>query len=223
MTRYHILVDGETGTILTLSPFALPTQFLMQCFPHTHCILNAHIPHYQSTKWFSKRFPLVGKKPEQYIEWSWNFKERFCMPTAPHIVTDALRAKARLATKKAEVVGTVMVALSDTRVRLMKGVDMQETVLSLKREQAKLYLSQTQEPSVFEIPFVVQYAELEHISLKEAAQRIVFKSQMDEDILLKSEFMRMKYYKKIRHAETLPQLDAIAEEFTLDLYKTAKQ
>ncbi|MDP3645486.1 MAG: hypothetical protein Q8R25_00155 [bacterium] len=208
-STYNLLVDANRN-VLTMSMFPAVINFLHACMYDAIPIWHANYPNYIES------FPLHLTAPEEYPEWNWHFKKRVLEKTVPE-VTSVLRDKARLAHSKGMTIGKIMVALRQVRYALDTGVPFQETVYSLKRAQSERFKENDyDEKLMLEYPFVMQYADFANVSPQQATDDILFKAQLDEDILVKTEFLRLKYFNAVKKA-TLDELPALFEEFKLDL------
>ena len=71
-------------------------------------------------------------------------------------------------------------------------------------------------------PYVFQYAEIASISPRQAAEDIIRKAQAGETLFVKTELLRLRYFKKIREAKTPQEVGVIHEEFLRDYYADIK-
>ncbi|HTR18616.1 MAG TPA: hypothetical protein VMH91_01385 [Candidatus Paceibacterota bacterium] len=209
--RYGALLDGEKR-LLTISPYPSTLVFLEECTSGSFYVQEVNYPNYPDS------FFLEGVPSESYPEWTWT-NERLFVRTPSEQVTDALRGQASLTTEKGKVVGRIMTTISASRDRVGTGVAFQETVYAMKAAQAKGFKdSGYDEQRLLEFPFVVQYADFANIDPKQAANDILFKSQMDEDQLAKTELLRLRYFNNAREAKTVEELTATLQRFYKDCY-----
>jgi hypothetical protein len=210
MPTQSILVEYGTYIVLTSRPFYAPIVFLAECLDATIPLHGVNYPNYAQT------YPLAQLKPEAYVEWTWNQKGRKFEETKKDLITERVRTRSLVATKKAEAIGIVMASLSRARYAYSSGVLFQETVYLAKELQARAFMdSGYDEAHIMEYPYVIQYADYAGISLKQAADDILFKAKLDTDGLTKTEFLRLKYFNLIKRAE-VAGLPEIRRQFMLD-------
>lgn len=98
-------------------------------------------------------------------------------------------------------------------------MEFQPTTYVLKRMQAEKFKSsgydETIEP---EVPFVAQYADFADLSMKQAADDIIFKAKLDQDMLLRTEGIRLKYFRLLRDSATPQEVMKVVEDFRRENY-----
>jgi len=197
--------------------------FLQEVFPDTGYVSAADEPHYRKPRLFSrKRLPIDGLPPESLPLWRWDKPSRRIVRSPEHIVTPAIREKAVLAQAKARAIERIMLHLSIARYSLRTGVELQEIVYVNKRTQAEKFRdSGYDESSLLEYPHVLNYADFAGISLREAADTIILKAKLDDQLLAKTELLRLRYFKNVADAKSVKDLSTIIESFFRDCYWNA--
>ncbi len=215
MQLYSALLDRKSNAVLIASTHISAIVFLNKHVPDT-----VHWPLVQSPN-HEQSFPLHGLVPEQYPNWHWDEKARLFSQTTPHDVAEALRERAQLTAAKFGAISKVMFNINAARYQNRSGIEFQETVYLLKRLQAEGFIASNYDESrASEFPLVVQYADFSGCTLRTAADDIRFKARLYEDLLAKSEILRMKYFQLIGDAaeSALPE---ILGEFYRDCYENA--
>lgn len=212
---YSILTDIATNTVLAVSSFAPVIVFLNECTRDTAHKPRANYPNYQDG------FFLSEIRAEKYPEWSWVQKDRTFIPTRPDVITDSIRKRSRLAVAKGNLILSIMRGLNMTRSKSNTGVIFQEMIYSAKLLEVKEFKAAGYDESrALEFPYLLQYADLMNIPLRDAADEITLKARISTDEMVKTEFLRLKFFKKIKDVEKIEHLVPIQEEFTRDFYIT---
>jgi hypothetical protein len=210
-----VLFDRSTGIVLAVSPFIVPIIFLSK-----NTRDSAYVGSYIGDEIGHERLnsPLPrGLTTEEYPEWSWRFRLRRYEKTPPAALTEEIRARSRLAQAKAKVITTMMMRLSAARNSL-RSVDFQETVYAAKRAQAIAFReSGYDERRLAEFPYVAQYAEIAGVSGRQATDDILFAAQLTEEILVRTERVRLTYFRKVAEAKTVEELPELLKGFSREL------
>jgi hypothetical protein len=218
--QYHALLDAPSGALLTVGTSFPAAVFLNECTPDTSWASQVQHPSYVES--FALFF-IASVKPEEYPRWSWDRKTRKFIKTPSELLGDALMDKSRLAESKRGIFEIMVTELNFARAQISTGVWFQETVYLAKRMQAAAFRdSGYDEDAVAEYPFVVQYADQAHISLREAADDILLKAKFDEGILAKTELLRLTHFNNLKKVRTLDELPPVHEAFIRDAYLNAK-
>ncbi len=213
MASYSGLFDYKTKILLTISGYPAVIAFLAEGALDASAIHAIDYPNYKET------FFLASIPPEQYVQWKWDARERIFKKTEPALITDNLRERSQLAVGKAYAIGSIMSGLARARYQFSKGIILQETVYLTKKLQAQAFRdSGYDEDRLIEYPYVVQYADMAGISLRQAADDIIFKAKLADDGLAKTEFLRLKYFDLVRKTKGAGELDAIVKQFLLDCF-----
>lgn len=219
MPRWNALLDTSTNIVLAVSSHRAALTQVREALTDTTIAAGVNVPNYQRT-WYRRSFFLSGVAPENYPRWTWSFKTRLFSPTRTELITEALIERARLANTQLDAYSKMIRLLSSARSSLETGIDMQETVYLLKKMQALRFRDANYDERILlDVPFVLQYADLRDIPLKQAADDIIFKAKLDEDLLAKTELLRMKYFKRVRSAKTTDDVLDIMNHFERDYFK----
>jgi hypothetical protein len=217
MVIHSALLDFNTNVVLAISPRVFAIEFLSECMPDTLHAAFVHYPNYVHSAFFA------SLEPEDWPRLTWNMRERKFVDTEASLVTDQIRCRARLAAGKLDVIEGITDSLNIARYKLRTGVDLQDRVYLSKRSEAKkLRDSQYDEELIGDCPFVTQYADYADVSLKQAADDILLKAKFDEEMLVKTEMLRLRYFNLVRQANSPEQLSPIYTEFMRDCYVNAR-
>ncbi len=74
------------------------------------------------------------------------------------------------------------------------------------------------ESMAIECPYVLQYADFSGISLQQAADDILLKSKFDRDLLMKTELLRLKFFRRIKEAQKPEEVALVIRDFFNDYY-----
>lgn len=214
MPAYSALFDGSTTALLALSIYPNIISFLAKSSS-----LEAEQAHAVNWPNYRQNFTLVEQDPKTFPTWAWDIETRRFSLTPKHLVTAELRRRSDLAMKKAGALAEVSYELSVARYPVYRGVLLQEVVYAAKKEQAQRYNDLGhQEADLLQYPYVMQYAEFAGLTPQAAADEILFKAKLDDDVLLTTELMRLKYFNAIE-AAPMERLDLILKQFRLEIYK----
>src|SRR3989344_2263261 len=214
MPNYHALLDVGTHALLALSRYAQTIVFLTEAIPNSYQQYSVNYPTY------SKEFPIASLDPSQYPLWVWERDAgRKCSATPEDIQTEDIRARSRLAMAKMTVIGRIMTSISYMRTDVGTGRLFQESIYIQKRREAerlkeKGYASET----LHEFPYVVQYADYVGVSIKDAAEEILFRAKLDDQLLAKTEILRIRYFNRVKKAATSEEVHLITDDYMRDSY-----
>ena len=139
------------------------------------------------------------------------------------MLTDDLRFKSHLAARKVIFLYHMMRSITAARNSLRTGINFQETVYLTKKLQARDFKkSGYDEDSIMEYPYVLQYADLKNLSLRQAADDILFMSRLADDLLAKTELLRLRYWSRVREATHPDELVKIESDFMQDCFVNAQ-
>lgn len=218
---YTALIDFATGAVLTVGTNVAPMVFLKECMPDTWVANNVNSPNYLA-RFFPMPFFLSDIDPRDYPKWTWDGNNRLFLKTKKELIDERLLERSRLADEKQKSILNIMRALSTMRQGISTGVSFQEYVYAKKALQAEQFKqSGYNEDSAMEFPYVLQYADFAGISLQQAADDILLKRAFDDELLLKTELIRLAYFKRIRDVQTVEELPALHEDFMKDAYRNA--
>lgn len=202
-----LLVDVSTRAVLAMSSNVGAINLLADCTMDSY-----HIPYFDHPHYRDKALPSpVGGS---LAHWTWSTKTRTLVPTRSDIVTVELHARSKLAIAKLATARRIMQIISTARSRLASGIELQETVYLTKKIQAKGFKdSGYDEASLIEYPYVLQYADLINASAREAADDILLKAKLADDVLAKTELLRLAHFDKLKKARAADELEHIFEDF----------
>ncbi len=211
---FFILTDVGSGAVLTMGRSEGPVVFLQQTIPDTKISSWANYPHYPYY------FPLAQSAPTDYPRWTYT-KDRMLVPTHAGVLTDRLSALSQLATAKHTVLAKMFHNINGVRSK-RAAVTLQEFVYLKKQLEAERFrASGYDEKDILSYPYLLQYADFAQMSLRAAADETLLKAKLEDNELAKTEFLRLKYFDKVKNAQTPEELPAIREEFDRELYINA--
>jgi hypothetical protein len=211
MTPFSALVDASTSALLCLSAQPNIISFL------------ARSPPLQAEEWHSVNLPnyqqnfTIANDAAAYPRWAWDRKTRLFSPMER--VSDDLKRRSELAIKKCAALGEMIYELSVARYPIWRGIIMQETIYQAKKTQAQRYKDLGYPENMLQFPYVLQYADFAALTTQAAADEILFKAKLDDDCLLKSELIRLRYFNLVSEAEETSELDTILRDFRVDMYR----
>jgi hypothetical protein len=209
---YSALIDEGSAALLSLTdqPFVVT---LLAKSP----TLEARVAHGVNWPNYGLNFSLEDMRP--YCGWAWDWEKRRFSPTPRRAVTPELRQRSDLAIRKCEALREIVFELTVARYPVWRGVLMQEHVYAKKREQAQAFkLAGCPEDQALFYPYVLQYADLVGMPLAEAAEEILFKAQLDDEYLAKTELLRLKYFNLMKDATKVEEIEPIMKSFRRDTY-----
>lgn len=208
-----ILVDSASRVLLAASPFVPAIVFVNECTLDSYHVPRAERPNYRDNAFFD------ALTMEDCTNWTWKRGQRAFHPTPAHVLNEDLRARARLAGEKARYIAMLMGHLSTVRSKLDRGVAGQEMVYRLKAGQAQRFKdSGYNEADLLHYPYVMQYADMEGISLKQAADDILLKAEFDGNYLLSTEGLRLQYFRLFRAEKNPDNLPRLLENFMTECF-----
>ena len=210
MLIYSALVDASTAALLALSTNVPIICFLAKATPEAEHIAFVNYPNYM------QRFELAAS-PKTFPEWSWNRRHRRFLPMPNP--TDDLRQRSLLALKKAQALFEITLSLNMLRYPVANGLGMQETVYITKKMQAQRYKDAGCPKEPLAYPYVLQYSEHSGLTMRAAADEILFKAQLDDEVLLKTEGFRLKYFNLLKDIIDVAQLDPLIHDFRRELFR----
>ncbi|MEX2013348.1 MAG: hypothetical protein WD897_00320 [Parcubacteria group bacterium] len=214
--NYNVLLD-TTNVVLTVGTDVSAMVFLVECTPDTHYALSVNKPNYVDS--FLWLFFFESVKPEDYPKWTWDNLTRKFVKTKAGVLNDELRAKSRLAEHKRAVIERIMTNLSITRFRSRTGVYGQEWVYADKKAEAQAFRASGYDENILvECPYVAQYADYAKISLRQAADDILFNVKLDKHNIANTELLRLRYFNLVKKATSSEELNTIVDGFMSDCY-----
>lgn len=214
MTRWHAVLDAGTNAVLTIVPSVSGSVFVHQCTLDSIRATSVNIPHYSYSWIRSEPFFLARLNPKEYPGWIWVKKKRQFISNRPDAITSEMIARSLLATAKGAAIIQIFRILNAVRDPVRTGLDFQDRVYLTKERQAILFKeSGYDENLVLEVPYVFQYADIARITPKQAANEILFQAKLDSDLLLKTELLRLKYFRALRGASAPAEVSDILWRF----------
>jgi len=208
MAYHNILIEMSSSVVLTTSLHGEAIARLAEMIPDSKAQYDVGHPNHMDT------FPLEGLAADEYPKWSWDYRTRLLSPTSEHIVTKEVKELAVLASAKRDILVGVMLDLTRRRISATTGVCLQELVYTEKRKQARDFKQAGSDPdSGNSYPYVAQYADIAGTSLEQAADDILFAASLSDEILVRTEGIRIKYFNKIKFTNDPDRVRAIWKEY----------
>ncbi len=195
---YHILTDEATGVVLTMDTRSEVMVFLGDFIKEARVFLMVNEPNYRNSSW--KVFFLALENPTNYPRWTWNHSQRIFTKTKESVLNKSLFERSHLIEAQRKTIGPIVRSLSGDRMSFSKNILYQEVIYTIKKTQAVEFKnSGYDEKLITDYPFVAQYAEFADLSLRQAADDIIFQTQLYENRLLRNEFLRLKYFNAVKN------------------------
>lgn len=214
--QISVLIDASTYAVLAAGTNVAAINFLSECTMDTFHFQDAGNPHY------SGNLPLTTIDGS-LAHWSWGPVSRKFTHTHKDVLTDSLRDRSRLAMEKMNAVTTMMLYISRSRSVVRNGVEMQEIVYVAKAQQAHDFKStEYDERQIMDYPYVFQYADFAGFTYKEAADEIILRAKLDQDILVKTELIRMTYFDRLKKISDPKDVQALLDSFYREAFVNAQ-
>jgi hypothetical protein len=144
------------------------------------------------------------------------------VPIAEGLLTEELQQRSEMAVRKCSALFEIVYEISVARYPIWRGLILQEQVYVSKKLQARRFKDMGYpELDLLLYPYVLQYADFSGLTPREAADEILFKARLDDDFLLKTEGLRLKYFKLVADAAEAETLASIRGEFRQEIYRNA--
>jgi hypothetical protein len=213
MHGYTGLFDVNTKALLTLSSMPTVITFLHEATMDSGIVVNVNFPNYKES------FELATAPSEEYSSWAWDRTNRLFQKINPALLTQEVRLRSRLASRKRDVLYTIIRGINIARYPVATGILLQETVYLNKKIQAERFKDKGYpEERAIEYPLVMQQADFAGVSMQAAADDILFKAKLDDELLGKTELLRLKYFNAVKKAATLEELKSMDKEFTRECF-----
>ncbi len=221
MHLYGALVDTATGAVLHLGTYEDALVELANETPDAFFQGAINIPNYTG---FWQSIPLrLLLRADSPTKWTWELGTRKFLPTKKSLLTDDLASRSKLAAAKYALLTEIMVGLRYVRQNIYGSAPYQDAVYLGKRLQAQQFKDLVYpEGRIIEFPYILQYADHANISFQQAADDILFKAKLTDELLSKTEAIRLRYFQKVREAVLLDQLPSLREEFLRESYINAR-
>lgn len=208
LVAHSVVIDAGNNTLVAIGTQIPALVFLRDSLMDTIYDVGIVSPEVLQIK---------GSDPRTYPEWSWDLRSRAFTKTNPAIITEGMRARAVLAAKKGDIISRASYLINRARDKVNPGLFFQETIYATKQKQAQLLKDAGfDETLAASAPYVVQYADERGLSLRDAAEDILFQAQLFHEHLEKTEKVRLALFRKIKRAKTPEELDEIMERFQKD-------
>jgi hypothetical protein len=212
MKTCAILYDLETKFVLAASPFSTVIIKLHECVPETTYVTYVPVPDEQD-----EGDPLFT---DQCCNWRFDAKQRTANDKRSLLddragkATQYVKTRATLANAKRDAFTRIIATINDARTKVRTGLIYEETVYMLKRLEAERFRqSGYDESGIFSYPFLLQYADFANVSYHQAADDILLQSGIDDQILVKTEILRMDYNRRVASAKTPEEITTILADF----------
>lgn len=209
------LVDASTSALLALSSYPYVVSYLAKS-----PALEAEEFHGVNWPHYRKNFHLKDENSRIYPNWTWSLETRRFSPTPAELITTELLQRSTLAVKKCSALWEMVYELSVSRYAMWRGPILQETVYLTKRQQAQAYRDDGYpEGDILRYPYVLQYADFAGLTAQSAADEILFKARLDDELLARTEFLRLKYFNLIRDVGKVDEIAGILRTFRRETYR----
>jgi hypothetical protein len=207
--KYFALLDNQTHTLLVVGKSFQLINFLREYIPESAlCSLPS------STKKEEVFFNSLLYSNNCYLL-KWDFSKREFIKN--NKISDQLREKSTFSQNKYECLREIASHIEFIRSLFKKTIGYQEIIyLSKKLEAEKFKNNRYPENEILNYPYILQYAEYKEISFKESADAILLKATMGNEMLAKTEILRLNYFNKVKDATSKKDLDDILNQFLLD-------
>jgi len=93
-----------------------------------------------------------------------------------------------------------------------------EYIHTKRREAEQLKKRGYASETLHEFPYVVQYADYAGVSIRDAAEEILFRATLDDQLLAKTEILRIRYFDRVKKADTPEAVHLIIDDYMRDSY-----
>lgn len=208
--KHCCLIDNETNSLLVVGKNFNSMSFLKEY------TLDTMLINLKSSKGLEEYFFDKLMSLESCYLLSWDFKSNSFIKSKNNL--HFLREKSVLTRSKYSYLSTIMSDIVSYRNRITKTLAYQEMVYLRKRFQAERFKDRGYpENELLDFPYVLQYADLKKISLKDSADQILFQATLQDEMFSKTELLRLKFFNKIREASSVFEVEETYKEFLLDI------
>ncbi len=213
MPSQHGLFDIGTNILLAVHSFAPIVVFLAEAIPNSYYDFSLN-----TSK--ANKLDVATIDSANYTQWTWSKGvDRLFVPTPASVLTPEIKLRSQLAVAKAEIISRIMSSIGYMRAPVGTGVLFQEAVYTNKRREAERIKESgyvTDAPHRY--PYVVQYADLAGVSIKEAVDEILFQAELDDQLLAKTETLRIRYFNRVKKASTPEEVHVLFLDYRRDSY-----
>ena len=156
----------------------------------------------------------AGIDPATYASWTWKYPERIFVPTLQTHLTEKVRERSRIAVARINAISKIIHGINYARITDQPFINFQQTVYIAKKDHARGFKeSGYDESRITEFPFVIQHADYANIPFKQAADDILFKAKLHEEMLAQTEILRIKFFNKIKKENDPAAMTQIVSDF----------
>ncbi len=212
-TLCHALIDNRTDSVLCINTNSEAMIFLRECIPDTYCVFFVNRPYKKILS--LRNFFRANEKQEHFPDWQWHGRGKvFLKKTHSGDVDMDLIMRSRIACAKERTISRIMRMLSIARLDVVAGVILQDKIYLEKQRQAEAFRnSEYDERYILNYPYVLQYADIVGITLKQSADNILLRAKLDDAVLMKTESVRLVYFDRVKQAKSDEDLQIILEDF----------
>lgn len=206
-TRYiYALIDTADDTLIALSTYSPALRFLNEVLLDTAVVQG--VPMRTAGR-------IVHAGVRTYPEWSLDAVTRTFRRTRPGIVTEEKRQRAIFAEQKAAAAREAILIVNSQRNKLVSDLYFQDAIYAEKEREALEFKASGFDERVVPhaMPFLAQYAQSSNIPLKQAAEEILLRAQLDRDHLARTEQVRLALFAKIRSAASAAEMRNVLDTY----------
>lgn len=200
------LLDAGTSTLLTVTGRPSVLRALNELVPGSVYVRSIHYMQKPAAR------AIANGDPKEYPHWRWAQESGSFVKT--HVEpSEELKARAALAHAKRDALGLLIERVNGLRLFPGSALPEQSVVYLDKRDQALTFKATGYDAlKLSEYPYVEQYALAAGRTPRQAADEIIFQARLRDDVLQKSEAVRMKFMMKLRDARTASDLEGFSSE-----------
>jgi|GEM_PF-1188952 len=210
------LLDAGTSTLLTVTSRPSVLLALNELVPGSVYLRTVRYGRNRETR------ALLRRNASEYPEWRWSQEKALFLPS--HVPpSEELRGRAALATAKRDALYLLIERVNGLRLRPEIALQGQTLVYLEKRDQALEFKKRGYDEAVIgEYPYVEQYATIAKRSPRQATDEILFQARLFDDVVTRSEAVRLRFLGMIRDAraaDDLAHFEEELDELTLQVLK----
>ncbi len=200
------LLDAGTSTLFTVTGRPSVLRALNELVPGSVYVRSIHYGRKPEAR------ALADGDPKEYPRWQWAEKSGSFV-RAREEPSEILRARAALAHAQRDALVLLTERVNGLRLAPATMIQEQGVVYLDKRDQALAFKAAGYDAAKLpEYPYVEQYAAIAERTPRQAADEIIFQARLRDDVLQKSETVRLKFMAKIRDARSAAELENFKDE-----------
>lgn len=200
------LLDAGTSTLLTVTGRQSILLALNELVPGTVYVRSIHYARKAATR------AIVRGEASAYPLWRWA-QESGTFVRGHGEPSDELKTRAALAHATRDALGILSDRVNGLRLHPASALSEQGIVYLDKRNQALAFKAAGYDAAgLTGYPYVEQYAAAAGRTPRQAADEIIFQARLRDDVLQKSEAVRLKFMEKLRAARTAADLTNFKDE-----------